>query len=555
MTAADRSSLFASHESVKARTVALPSVDKNGSGNPAIELREISKYFPGVIANESISLDIRPGEIHALLGENGAGKSTLISILAGLHQPDKGSILVNGVERRLLTPRDSLSAGIGTVFQHVLLAPTMSVIENLMLGGSWRRRLDWQSALSRFDELCELLAVEIDGNSLIGNLSLGQRQQVEIMRALWRGGEQVLILDEPTSMLTPQGVIELSQVIRRLRDNGVAVVFVTHKLREAYDLCDRISILRNGHLVGQIDPERRGRMGEDGTISEIVRLMFEQQAGMDGGHNSAGQGASTNKGKTVPEVGGEAAILVVRDVSTSAVAGECPLRNVSFEVTKGDIFGIAGIDGNGQKHLAEVLAGQREISQGQIEFNHQSISQLGVYKRRRRGIRYLTDDRVGEGIVSVHPVATNLVVKRIGEAPYWRRGFTLWRKIFEFSRSQIKIFDIRTPSERTPIGRLSGGNIQKALFAREISENPQMIVFNKPTYGLDLQNIKFARDRIREGAEKGVTTVLISTELDELIELATQIGVMYQGKMVGIVKAEPGSENYIGSLMTGATSA
>tara|TARA_B100000686_G_C16805794_1_gene990228 strand:- start:13460 stop:15067 length:1608 start_codon:yes stop_codon:yes gene_type:complete len=534
--------------------VALPSIDKDDLGNPAIKLRGVSKYFPGVIANENISLDFRASEIHALLGENGAGKSTLISILAGLHQPDKGSIIVNGAEQQLNTPRDSLVAGIGTVFQHVLLAPTMSVIENLMLGGSWRKRLDQDSALYRFNELCELLAVDINGNSLIGNLSLGQRQQVEIMRALWRGGEQVLILDEPTSMLTPQGVIELSGVIRRLRNNGVAVVFVTHKLREAYDLCDRISILRNGRVVGEIDPERRQQMGEDGTINEIIRLMFEQQVQFDSVSDDGKTLDGANLKKGPPVTGEQTVKLVVRDVSTRAVSGECALRNVSFEVKKGEIFGIAGIDGNGQKHLAEVLAGQRNISQGDIRFNEESIARLGVYKRRKLGIRYLTDDRVGEGIVSAHPIATNLVIKRIGEKPYWNRSLTLWRKIFEFARSQITTFDIRTPSERTPIGRLSGGNIQKALFAREISENPEMIVFNKPTYGLDLQNIQLARDRIREEAEKGVTTVLISTELDELIELATQIGVMYQGEMIGIVKSEPGSENYIGSLMTGATS-
>jgi simple sugar transport system ATP-binding protein len=534
--------------------VVLPSIDKSDRETSAIDLRGVSKYFPGVVANEDISLVIRSGEIHALLGENGAGKSTLISVLAGLHQPDKGLIFVDGVQRRLPTPRDSLLAGIGTVFQHVLLAPTMSVIENLMLGGSWRKSLDRESALSRFRELCDLLAVKIDGNSLIASLSLGQRQQVEIMRALWRGGERVLILDEPTSMLTPQGVIELSEVIRRLRDNGVAIVFVTHKLREAYDLCDRISILRNGHLVGQIEPDDRERLGENGTISEIVRLMFEKKMDIEIGiSGDSGQDRSREE-KALSATELKVTPLVVRDVSTTDAVGECPLRKVSFEVEKGKIFGIAGIDGNGQKHLAEVLSGQRVISHGRIELNHESISELGVYQRRTRGIRYLTDDRVGEGIVSVHPVATNLVMKRIGEEPYWKFGLTLWAKIFEFARAQIRTFDIRTPSERTPIGRLSGGNIQKVLFAREISENPQMIVFNKPTYGLDLQNIQFARDRIREGAENGVTTVLISTELDELIELASQIGVMYQGRMVGIVKAEPGAENHIGSLMTGATS-
>ena len=242
----------------------------------AIELRGITKAFPGVTANKEISLTIDAGEIHALLGENGAGKSTLISILAGLNHPDSGIILIGGNERRILSPRDSLDFGIGTVFQHVLLAKTLSVIENLMLGGGWREKYDREPALRRFQELCELLAVKLDANAPVGSLSLGQRQQVEIMRALWRGGERVLILDEPTSMLTPQGVAELGEVIKRLRDDGVAIVFVTHKLREAYEFCDRISVLRDGWLAGQIGPEDRARMNEKDTLDEIVRMMFGQ---------------------------------------------------------------------------------------------------------------------------------------------------------------------------------------------------------------------------------------------------------------------------------------
>ena len=242
----------------------------------AIELRGITKAFPGVTANKEISLTIEAGEIHALLGENGAGKSTLISILAGLNQPDAGIILIGGIERRILSPRNSLDFGIGTVFQHVLLAKTLSVIENLMLGGGWRKKYDKEPALRRFQELCGLLAVKLDANAPVGSLSLGQRQQVEIMRALWRGGERVLVLDEPTSMLTPQGVVELGEVIKRLRDDGVAIVFVTHKLREAYELCDRISVLRDGCLAGQIEPKDRAQMDEKDTLNEIVRMMFDQ---------------------------------------------------------------------------------------------------------------------------------------------------------------------------------------------------------------------------------------------------------------------------------------
>jgi len=517
----------------------------------AIELRGISKFFPGVIANKDITLNIYAGEIHALLGENGAGKSTLISILAGLHQPDAGTIVIEGMERQLGSPRDSLLSGIGTVFQHVLLAPTLSVIENLMLGGSWRNKLDKEASLSRFNELCSLLAVTIDPEALVGSLSLGQRQQVEIMRALWRGGERVLILDEPTSMLTPQGVVELGHVMKRLRENGVAIVFVTHKLREAYELCDRISVLRNGAFVGQINPDARSNMGEKETIDEIIRMMFDKGGQIDHDADHGGIDATVKSVLGGAQSGPNS--LIAKEVSTSALPGECGLSDVSFKVANGEIFGIAGIDGNGQKHLAEVLVGQRDLTFGQIELDGEDITALKASQRRERGFRYLTDDRVGEGIISDHSIATNLVVKSIGEDPYWRYGFTMWRAIFAFARRQIERYDIRTPSERTPIGRLSGGNIQKALFAREIDEEAAIVVLNKPTYGLDLQNIESARDRIREGASRGITTVLISTELEELIDLADRIGVMYQGRMVGVVQAEAGSESRIGSLMTGAS--
>ena len=521
----------------------------------AIELRGITKAFPGVTANKEISLTIEAGEIHALLGENGAGKSTLISILAGLNQPDAGIILIGGIERRILSPRNSLDFGIGTVFQHVLLAKTLSVIENLMLGGGWRKKYDKEPALRRFQELCGLLAVKLDANAPVGSLSLGQRQQVEIMRALWRGGERVLILDEPTSMLTPQGVVELGEVIKRLRDDGVAIVFVTHKLREAYELCDRISVLRDGRLAGQIEPKDRAQMDEKDTLDEIVRMMFGQSSQEETLDEAPNRALEKEDKEVLLTPASSEISLQVKKVSTTAISGECSLREVSFQVAKGEIFGVAGIDGNGQKHLAEILAGQRDVASGQIKLNGENISTLRVSGRRGRGVRYLTDDRIGEGIVSEHPVATNLVLKSIGEEPYWHRGLTMWRKIYEFAKNQIRIFDIRTPSERTPIGRLSGGNIQKTLFAREITEDADMLILNKPTYGLDSHNIQLARERIRNGASKGITTILISTELEELIELANRIGVMYQGHMVGIVEANPGLENQIGLLMTGASRA
>ncbi len=521
----------------------------DGHPAPAIVLSGITKTFPGVVANDAVSLTFQPGEIHVLLGENGAGKSTLMSILAGMQQPDAGEIRIGGRTVTIASPRASLDLGIGTVFQHVLLVPSLTVAENLGLGGHWWGRVDRDAVLRRFRELCAVLAVDLDADAEVGRLSLGQQQQVEIMRALWRG-EGVLILDEPTSMLTPQGVRELGQVMARLRDNGVAIIFITHKLKEAYDFGDRISVLRLGRLAGQIPPDRLAGMTVVEATDEVVSLMF----GTEGGHGQevetlVGDDSAGAARLAVDRAGPP--LLAIHDVSTQAPPNESPLHGVGFEVWPGEIFGIAGVDGNGQKHLAEVLAGQRPAATGSVTLGGADITRLGVAPRRRLGIRYITDERLGEGTVAGLSVATNLVMKEIGIPLYWRHGVSLWDRIFSHAREQIARHDIRTPSERTPIARLSGGNIQKTLLARELSDGTSVVVFNKPTHGLDLQNTRLARTRIREGAGTGRATIVISTELDELMDLCDRIGVMYQGALRSIIDNAPGAEERIGLLMTG----
>ena len=523
-----------------------------GEAVPAIALHGITKRFPGVLANDDISLDFHPGEIHVLLGENGAGKSTLIGILAGMQQPDAGEIRVKGRPVRLASPRESLDLGIGTVFQHVLLVPSLTVIENLMLGGAPWRPLDRATVLARFRELTGLLGVQIDPDALVGRLSLGQQQQVEIMRALWRG-EGVLILDEPTSMLTPQGAEDLAEVMKRLRDKGVAVIFITHKLREAYAVGDRISVLRLGRLVGQLDKAQLGAMTEEQVTEAVIRLMFGTGAGH--GHDAEtllGKGKRRRRAAGVDRDGPP--VLSVRGLVTEAELGECPLGEVSFDLWPGEVLGIAGVDGNGQKHLAEVLAGQRAARAGQILIAGQDVTADGVIQRRRHGVRYITDERVGEGTVGALSVATNLVLKEIGTPPLWQRGISLWDRIHAHARERIEQYDVRTPSERTPIGKLSGGNIQKVLLARELNIDASAVIFNKPTYGLDLHNTSLARERIVEGAARGLATIVISTELDELIEVCDRIGVMFLGRLAGIVSNEDGAERAIGLLMTGAES-
>ena len=523
---------------------------------PAVVLEGITKRFPGVVANDDVSLRFMAGEIHVLLGENGAGKSTLMGILSGMLQPDGGTIRIDGRETRIASPGDSLALGIGTVFQHVLLVPSLTVLENLMLGGPWWARQDRSAALARFTELRDLLAVTIEPDDEVAQLSLGQQQQVEIMRALWRD-ESVLILDEPTSMLTPQGVRELGLVMRRLRDNGVAIIFITHKLKEAYELGDRISVLRLGRLVGRIDKDRLGELSEHAATEEIVAMMF---AGA-GGAVSHDREATTLTGEVLKErrqhqVDRAAPpILRVEGLSTSAQVGACPLRAAGFEVWPGEVFGIAGVDGNGQKHLAEVLAGQRSPESGRIAFAGEDVTGLSVSGRRARGIRYTTDERLGEGTVGHLSVAINLVMKEIGEPPFWNRGVSNWETIFGHAREKIAAHDIRTPSERSPVGRLSGGNIQKTLLARELGDGTRLAIFNKPTYGLDLHNTRLARDRIVQAADAGVAVVVISTELDELLEVADRIGVLYQGALQGIVENRAGAEEEIGRLMIGSAAA
>ena len=510
---------------------------------PIVELEGVTKRFPGVVANDSVDLAIRPGEVHVLLGENGAGKSTLIGMLSGLLHPDEGEIRIDGRPEAITSPRRALDLGIGTVFQHVMLVPSLSVAENIALGGHWWRPPKRTMLAREIAKTGATIGISIRPQAITGSLSLGEQQQAEIVRALMRGG-RVLILDEATAMLTPKGAEELGALMRRLAGRGLAIIFITHKLHEAYAYGDRISILRHGRKVGEIGPERLKGRDEAAVTAEIVRLMFgsalRASAGVVPADRAPDRASRPSEGRMVLEV----VDLTVHD--SGAQVGP-----ISLEVAAGEILGIAGIDGNGQKQLVEALAGQRPATAGRILLEGTPIEGLEVGERRRRGLRYVTDDRLFEGTVASLSVATNFLLKQIGERPYWQRGFDQPGAIAAYARRLVQEFDVRTPGVETPIGRLSGGNIQKALLARELSGPAKVVIFAKPTYGLDVQNIVATRRRIREAAESGIATILVSTDLDELMELADRIAVMSRGRLVGIVDAGADARRQVGELMIG----
>jgi simple sugar transport system ATP-binding protein len=519
----------------------------DGGTNPAVELVEITKTFPGVIANDHISLKAMPGEVLCLLGENGAGKSTLMSILSGLYQPDSGSIEVDGRAVRIDSPRSGRELGIGMVYQHLSLIPTLRVLENLMLGSNPGLRLDADAARARLDDLSGTLGVTLDPDAVTGSLALGQQQQIEIIKALWKGS-RVLILDEPTTMLTPQGIAELQNVLRQLKADGLAIIFITHKLHEAIAIGDRITILKGGRVVGDIDRDVMSSSTPHQLQQRIVGLMFGEQPETSTDIAELREEASIAR---AAHSIGEAVALEVVDASADGTAGQHGISGISLQVHEGEILGVGGVDGNGQQALAQVIAGQQRLGAGDVRVDGRSVRDLDVSARQRLGLRYVTDDRIGEGVVAPYAVSLNMVLKRIGQPPFWRRGAIDRPRINETARALIDEFDIRTPSVETRIGTLSGGNIQKTLLARELSFDPRVVVFNKPTHGLDVRTIAMVRERIRALAADGVAIIVISTDLDELVDLCDRVAVLFEGRIVGTVDVGPGAEARIGELILG----
>lgn len=502
---------------------------------PVVEMRHISKQFGPVAANRDVSVNLYEGEVHALLGENGAGKTTLMSILSGMYQPDAGELLIDGGVTRISSPSDALSRGIGAVYQHFTLVSNLSIVENIALGAPGGLLLDLQGTESRVASMLREFGLTAPPRTLVEDLSIGERQRVEIVKVLSRG-TRVLLLDEPTSVLTPTEVEGLLELVRGLKARGVAVVIVTHKLDEALAVCDRITVLRGGRKVAELGPVELASQSRTSTKQLVVEAMF--------GRGTRADRIVRRSSRPPGDV-----LLSMDRVSAQGSHNTIALKDISLELRAGEIFGIAGVDGNGQKELGEVIAGQRHSSSGRVRFEDQDMTNVGVAQSTAMGIGYVTDERLHEGSVASASVAENSVLKTVRRLPF-SRGLLLDRSaITAHARDLIQAFDVRTPGPDVPIGLLSGGNIQKLLLARELSGNPRVLVCNKPTHGLDVRTAQFVSETLRRHADAGNAVLLISSELDEILDLSDRIGVMYGGELAAVFPGEGANPEEIGRVM------
>ncbi|MFQ5409847.1 MAG: ABC transporter ATP-binding protein [Anaerolineales bacterium] len=496
-----------------------------------LEARNITKRFPGVLANEHVDLQLHRGEILALLGENGAGKSTLMNILYGLYHPDEGEIRVKGQRVQFHDPSDAIAAGIGMVHQHFQLVPVMTVAENVMLGSEITRPggfLDRRTAHRRVRELSQQHGLEIDPSAVIEELPVGTQQRVEIIKALYRNAE-ILILDEPTAVLTPQEAEELFTIMRELTGRGVSIIFITHKLKEVLAVADNIAVMRAGRMVGMARP------GE-ATEQSLASMMVGREVLL-----------RVAKGPSQPG----RVVLTVRDISARDDRGQLALKEVSFEVRAGEVLGVAGVQGNGQTELVEVLSGLREPVAGTIEIDNESVA-LGKPRRiTEAGAAHVPEDRQRYGLVLPYTVADNLVLNTYYRDPYTRSLMLDRRAIAAHARKLVEEFDVRTASIGTISGSLSGGNQQKVVVAREVGRPIKLLIAAQPTRGLDVGSIEYVHRRIVAQRDSGVAVLLVSAELDEIMSLSDRIAVMYHGRILACLPAAEATREQLGLLMAG----
>jgi len=506
------------------------------SGHPRIdhlEMRGITKRFPGVLASDHVDFDVRTGEVHALLGENGAGKSTLMKILYGLYQPDEGEIRLNGQVVSIQSPADAIRYGIGMIHQHFMLVPTLTVKENVALGLKSSRSFltDLDRVSARIVELARLYGLDVDPDAVVWQLSVGQQQRVEIVKALYRGAA-LLILDEPTAVLTPQEVDEFFVILEQMKRDGHALIFISHKLHEVIQLCNRVTVLRDGRTIGTTKVEGT-------TKHQLAEMMVGRPFGLQ----------PAKKPLDAHEVR-----LSVRDVEALNDRGRPALRGVSFDVRAGEIVGLAGVSGNGQRTLAEVIAGLRPATRGEVTLGGRNVTGLSPRQVMALGLSYIPEERMRDGMIREFTVAENIILREFDQPPYARSGFLNQGAIQRNSRELVNSFNVKTPSLETPAKNLSGGNIQKIILAREISRRPQVIVAAQPTRGLDIGATEYVHARLLEQRDQGTATLLISEDLDEILALADRILVICDGRIMGDVPRAEATAEKLGLLMAGVES-
>jgi simple sugar transport system ATP-binding protein len=496
-----------------------------------LELRGITKRFPGVLANDHIDITLREGKILALLGENGAGKSTLMNILYGLYKPDEGKIIVRGKEVEIHGPNDAIAHGIGMVHQHFMLVPVMTVTENVMLGVEPVKNglfLDKAKVAARIREISDQYGLEVDPHAYIKDLPVGIQQRVEIIKVLYRSAD-ILILDEPTAVLTPQEVQGLFKIIRSLIEKGKSIIFITHKLKEVLEIADDITVLRLGKVVGSISPQ-------EATPEILASMMVGREVNL----------VVTKQPAKPAEPVLEVKNLYVRDERQNLT-----VNGISFEVHKGEVLGVAGVQGNGQTELVYALTGLLPLESGEIRLLGQPIRHTSPRHILERGVAHIPEDRQRHGLILSFPVHDNLILCTYYQPPF-ARGITLQEKaIFENAEALVKQFDVRTPSIFVNVGGLSGGNQQKVIVAREFSRPIQLLIASQPTRGLDVGSIEYIHSQIIKKRDEGTGVLLVSSELDEILALSDRIAVMYKGHIMEILEASKANKEYLGLLMAG----
>ncbi len=504
-----------------------------GAGTPKLEALGITKLFPGVVANKDIDLTLHEGEILALLGENGAGKSTLMNIIYGLYQPTEGQIRVDGNPVEMHSPRDAIDLGIGMVHQHFQLVPVMSVVDNIMLGSETvdRGLLDRQGVSARIQELSQRYNMAVDPNSIIEDLPVGVQQRVEILKALYRNAE-ILILDEPTSVLTPQEIEGLFEVMELLRSQGKSIIFITHKLKEVLRVADRIAVLRRGEMVGEADPAAASQ-------ENLAALMVGRKVTLEVEKEPASAGD---------------VLLQLRDIDAYTDLGEPALRSVSLDVRAGEIVGVAGVQGNGQTELVEVVTGLRPAAGGSVLINSVDMTNASPRRITEEGaICHVPEDRHMYGMVDAYSVADNLVLSSYYKKPF-SSGLTMNQQaIAQHAEELVARFDVRTPSVRASGASLSGGNQQKMVVAREFGRPIRLLVAAQPTRGIDVGSIEFIHSQIVAKRDEGIAVLLVSYELDEIMALSDRIAVMFHGRISAILPRGQATREKIGLLMAGVS--